>query len=405
MKLFPTLARFCRVPLYWRYEPPVVPYEGLAKAALRLPAAPRICLLKLDMVGDLLVFLPAAQKLRDACPGAYILLVCGSWNAELATRSGLFDQIVTYDFWSYTDRRQKRRDDDLSKDVANLRLGHFDLAIDYRHDGDTRSLLGLIDATFRAGYSSSDPRARLDLALPDMEKHARRRGFTPLHARLRLDLLSEAVISTFLSDTNESFTGRSLALSTPEADLPDGPYVVIGIGAGQPVRQWPLENFITLAERLLAESDRKIVLVGSAKESTDTRTMCRHLPPGRCIDTAGQRSLGEVVDLIAGAELFIGNDAGLAHIADHESVPSVIILGGAGNKHVWAPTGRATEVLTAPMPCSPCYLRSTRECPFSLRCLTAIKVDDVYQAAIRATLSKRPAPAPIDRPVLRASLA
>jgi hypothetical protein len=59
----------------------------------------RLLVLKLDHYGDFLIGLPALQRLRKAFPGDYLTLVCGSWNAELARRLGVADEVRAYDFF------------------------------------------------------------------------------------------------------------------------------------------------------------------------------------------------------------------------------------------------------------------------------------------------------------------
>src|SRR5207237_1219592 len=59
----------------------------------------RLLVLKLDHYGDFLIGLPALKRLREAFPTDHITLVCGSWNAELARRLGVADELRAYDFF------------------------------------------------------------------------------------------------------------------------------------------------------------------------------------------------------------------------------------------------------------------------------------------------------------------
>ncbi len=128
----------------------------------------RILVLKLDHHGDFVIGLPALTELRENYPGAYIRLVCGSWNVSSAAASGLFDDVRTFNYfperavewigvsastgWSLFDKAAE---------------GSFDLAIDLRVDDDTRSLLARVDARLRCGIGSIARFPLLDVALPD----------------------------------------------------------------------------------------------------------------------------------------------------------------------------------------------------------------------------------------------
>jgi len=58
-------------------------------------------------------------------------------------------------------------------------------------------------------------------------------------------------------------------------------------------------------------------------------------------------SLRLVRSLIGGAQLFIGNDSGPAHIAAAFGIPSVVLF-GPSNPVTWAPWKTEAKVLTSP---------------------------------------------------------
>jgi ADP-heptose:LPS heptosyltransferase len=55
--------------------------------------------------------------------------------------------------------------------------------------------------------------------------------------------------------------------------------------------------------------------------------------------------LKEVKGVVAGAQLFVGNDSGPAHIAAAFGIP-VVVLFGASNPVTWAPWRTEAEVIT-----------------------------------------------------------
>jgi heptosyltransferase-2/heptosyltransferase-3 len=65
--------------------------------------------------------------------------------------------------------------------------------------------------------------------------------------------------------------------------------------------------------------------------------------------------LPEVTALAARAQVFVGNDSGIAHIAAAVGTPSVVIFGSSNIAH-WRPWNRASaEVVFEEMPCQPCH--------------------------------------------------
>ena len=115
-------------------------------------------------------------------------------------------------------------------------------------------------------------------------------------------------------------------------------YVVIHPFASTPHKTWPAEHFIAVAEHLRDKAGLEpVFLAGPADDPAAFRKFLvyRNAP------------LGEVKNLMAGAQLFIGNDSGPAHIAAAFGVP-VVVLFGPSDPVNWAPWRTEGQVLTNP---------------------------------------------------------
>ncbi|HEX9536337.1 MAG TPA: glycosyltransferase family 9 protein [Stellaceae bacterium] len=126
----------------------------------------RLLVLKLDHYGDFLIGLPALKSLREGFPGDHITLVCGSWNAELARRLGVADEVRAYDFFPENGALwtgQPFEDLERFREVCS---GSFDVAIDLRVDEDTRFLLEHVEAATRCGIGLRARYPFLDVVLP-----------------------------------------------------------------------------------------------------------------------------------------------------------------------------------------------------------------------------------------------
>ena len=76
-------------------------------------------------------------------------------------------------------------------------------------------------------------------------------------------------------------------------------------------------------------------------------------------------------------KVLVANDSGAAHLGAAVRCPVIAIFGSTSP--VWtAPVGEAVKVLTARLPCSPCFRRT---CPIGVLCLAEISVEDVARAA------------------------
>ena len=126
----------------------------------------RLLVLKLDHYGDFLIGLPALKRLRQAFPADHITLVCGSWNAELARRLGIADEVRAYDFFPENGALWSGQPFEDLQRFHEVCSGGFDIAIDLRVDEDTRFLLEHVGAATRCGIGLRARYPFLDIVLP-----------------------------------------------------------------------------------------------------------------------------------------------------------------------------------------------------------------------------------------------
>jgi ADP-heptose:LPS heptosyltransferase len=117
-----------------------------------------------------------------------------------------------------------------------------------------------------------------------------------------------------------------------------GGCAVIHPFASSPQKTWAAERFLALAAHLRTSGLEPVFLAGAADDAAP-------FAPYRVLRGA---PLDEVKNLIAGAQLFLGNDSGPAHIAAAFGVPVVVIF-GASNPTAWAPWRTESRVLAAPV--------------------------------------------------------
>lgn len=371
-------------------------WRGLAERAAALPDRPRILILKLDHIGDFIVGMPAIAHLRAGFPDASLALVCGSWNRPWAERSGWFDRVVAFDFFTkrnadWTGATQAQFDA-----FAALALGSFDLAIDLRHDADTRPLLARVDASFRAGFCAPVEKggSQLDIALPDVEHVSPEAGTgQPLHADMRLMLLANLVTNTF----RMAGPHPARVLVTGDTAAPIArPFAILAPGAGSPIRCWPVPHLTEIGRRLLDHKNLDLVLTGGPTEEQAAAEIAAALPADRVRNLCGHLPLADLPDLIRDCALYLGYDTGTTHLAASLGAPTVAILSGVPRIEVWYPMGQNVTVVVGRIACSPCYLVRAEQCPYGVPCLNAITVKHVWDACEEtlARVALTPAPTP-----------
>ncbi len=365
-------------------EATVVRWRGLAEKATSFPEQPSILILKLDHIGDFIVGMPAIGHIRDSFPKADLTLVCASWNRPWAERTGWFQRVVEFDFFTTRNADWDGTTPEHFVAFAALDLQDFDLAIDLRHDADTRPLLSLIGARFRAGFCAPYDKggAELDISLPDAEHVTPEAGTgLPLHAETRLMLLATTVTKTFLTSARHPAV-RLLGATSHQAA--GRRYAIVAPGAGSPIRCWPVDRLIEVARRLVDRYGIDIVLTGGPSEAAAAAEIAAALPPDRVRNLCAVLPLKDLPDLIEPCALYLGYDTGTTHLAAALGVPTVAILTGVPRIEVWYPLGANVNVVAGRIACSPCYLVRPEQCPYGVPCLTAITTGHVWQACEEA---------------------
>ena len=156
-------------------------------------------------------------------------------------------------------------------------------------------------------------------------------------------------------------------------------YVVLSPGAEYGgAKVWPADRYGRVAAVISRRTGRRVVVVGSKGEAAVGDEILGGTGAGR--NLAGRCSVDELLSVLRGASLVIGNDSGPAHIAAAMGRPTVAIFGSTSPSWT-APRGRMVEIVNAGTECSPCF---ERECPDGEpRCMTEIEPEFVFEKACR----------------------
>jgi ADP-heptose:LPS heptosyltransferase len=135
------------------------------------------------------------------------------------------------------------------------------------------------------------------------------------------------------------------------AGLAGKKFALIHPAAAFATKQWATANFARVVEYL---GDKGIPAVAIAGPH-ETALLDELRSESAVKVTTFDLSLPEVTALAKRAQIFVGNDSGIAHIAAAVGTPSVVIFGSSNTAH-WRPWNTApAEVVLEEMPCQPCH--------------------------------------------------
>ena len=275
----------------------------------RLPSGSRIAVIRLRSLGDCVLTTPALALLKTHRPDLRIGVVVEARFRALFEESPHVDEI-------------------LPPETRAVRGWHPRMALNLHGGSRSMWLTAASGAEIRAGFAHHAYSFVYNERIPRAQE--------------------------ILGDARRVHTAEHLAsamfwMGVPLAEIPrarlsagatpiSGAYAVLHPFAATREKAWPAKGFLAVAAHLRDNAGLEpVFLVGPADDPTAV--------PG--FASVRNAPLAEVKSLLAGAQLFIGNDSGPAHIAAAFGVP-VVVLFGPSDPVNWAPWRTESQVLTSP---------------------------------------------------------
>ena len=149
------------------------------------------------------------------------------------------------------------------------------------------------------------------------------------------------------------------------------------------LRDWPRSHYERLIDLLLDQTDRALVLIGSAEQRQAINLLVRGRPAGRLRNVAGLWSWPETLAALAEAELIIANNSGIAHVGAQLGRPTLCLFAASHDPHEWGPRGPHVVTLYVKTACSPCGMATAMGCCFGHACMEQLTPRIVFDAAGR----------------------
>ena len=137
------------------------------------------------------------------------------------------------------------------------------------------------------------------------------------------------------------------AKAVPRVNLPARPRrgnntVAIHPGSGGSKKNWPLDRFRRLADRLAADGMQVMWIVGPAEtESPEFADLVRDE------NCESRPRLADLAVTLSAARLYVGNDSGITHLSAAVGAPTVALF-GPSDAAVWAPRGANVRTVISP---------------------------------------------------------
>lgn len=330
-----------------------------------MPEKPRILIVRLTAIGDVLHSLPVLCALRDRFPDAEIAwMVEGRAGCLLEGHPALDRLIAAPRRWlkSWKAVRQVRRE---------LHEFRPEIAIDVQ--GLTKSAVAarLSGARRRIGFGCEKGR-ELSRWLNTQFVHSSAAHIIDANLELLRPLgIEEPRVHFDLPETDED--GRSTEAILARLGQ-SGPFALINVGAGWTSKLWRMDRYAAVARHLGRRRGIPSIVVWAGDEERQAAEQVVAESESAAV-LAPDTSLRELAALCRRAALFVGSDTGPLHLAAAVGTPCVGLYGPmpARRNGPYGPQHIALQKATFEG-----TSRERRGAPRSL--MDAITVDDVSQA-------------------------
>lgn len=283
-----------------------------------------VMIVRLDVIGDFVLWLDSARAYRQLFPNKKIVLYANSSWAELARQLPHWDEVVSIDM-------MKLRTNELYRlrTFYKIHRRGFPVAIqptysrEYMADMLTRSsgaeqIIGFdcdLSNILLAQKAISDCwYTTLIQSTPDQLMELKRNA----------DFIRALGLEYFVSDVPR--IGQLLDL--PIQLQVKNPYVIIFPGASWMPKMWPAKNFAELIKVLVDDYGLQCVVCGGSTEYEICQEVIELSGKKNTLNFAGLTKLTDLVEVIRNAQFLFANDTSAIHIAVAVETQSICVLGG-----------------------------------------------------------------------------
>lgn len=332
----------------------------------------RILLVHQGHLGDAVVLTALLDSIHGSFPGVEIGVVTGSWNRVVLEDNQQVRKLYYYDYW----RRNRKKMSLLGKvwiqcktakqTIFAVRANKYDIAVVLSpFFGNGVILTWLMGVKVRIGYDCGGFGALLTHPIPGPKTI---RHMALYHTQL-LEQIDGFVARLPLRPQHLSWTAIE--------GLPDR-FALIGIGAGEAFKKWPIDKWAALVMRF-QHKNMPVVLVGSgAQEQREAQMLLEQLTSqSGVLNLCDQLTWGELVFATRQATIVVCHDSVIGHVASCFERPTAVLFSGVRSAiDNFFPLNPRARCLSKKLPCNPCFTVE-RGCK-NMACIRELSVDAIW---------------------------
>jgi heptosyltransferase-3 len=349
---------------------------------IELPQRPRILVIALRRLGDVLLATPLIRSLRLAWPRAEIDVLVFADTAGILDGNPDLDRVIAM---------PQRPTLAQTLALARRLWRQYALAVSTQ-SGDRPTIFAFVAGCRRIG-----PLERGDWLKRFALHHSVPAGADGgrMHRVEEVLLLADAL---GIERARDVVVPRAITTIAPLSKrVPSGPYAVVHAAPMFRYKQWTLDGWRQLAAAL---ADRGLAIVATG--GPDDRRYLDEVWAGReVVRLDGELAWPDIAALLSVARVFVGPDTSITHLAAAAGCPTIALYGPTdprrwgpwprgGLDRPWVATGRIQRrgnvwLVQNPLPCTPCQNEGCERHPDSYsQCLDELSAQQVLTAIDQA---------------------
>lgn len=352
----------------------------------------KILFLELSEMGAIILSRLAIERAKNIYPGAEFYFWTFRENREILELIGIIpeENIIVM-----RSRRSSFLFLDVIRNIRKIRGMKIDTVIDMELFSRFSSILSYLSgAANRVGFYGKEK------SIYRGQLHNRRVNYDP-YKHISKNFLSLIDCLNVSSNSGRPLTEHKLFLTKVKTDVQDirdirkklkiinekyngnGAVVVMNLGVNDKIklRNWPLDYYSKLIEKVLNIDDTFVVTVGVGS-SGHSGDFASH---EHCIDLIGKTSIRELMSLFEISQVLISHDSGIVHLASLSSIYTIALF-GPETPLLYEPLTQSKQIIYKDFSCSPClsaYNYKYSSCREN-KCMRAITVEEVYANVVNA---------------------
>ena len=259
-----------------------------------------ICCIKVDALGDYILWLDSSFSISNAYKDKTKILICNQINYELAKNclkrfNSLNIKLVMHPTFS----REILLGDSIIRAInSKNKIGFV---------GDFKNQDFLLKQISDNWYSQL-------IQIEDLEMH-------------ELEINKKFLHSQDIKIKSNFKLKKLVDLERFKFDFKNQ-YILINPGASNHERAWPAEKYSNLINFILKRFKYFVILTGSKTDKLITNSILKSISNERLLDLTGQTSVPELIEIIRSANFVISNDSASVHIAYAVKTKAICISSG-----------------------------------------------------------------------------